>query len=99
MNRIDAEVLIPGRGGPIRDATVVTDGGVITYVGPSSGAPDLPALKVPVVMPGLWECHGHFTGLSTLDMHETMRLPVAVAAARCLETRRSRARRRLHECA
>lgn len=82
MDRIDAEVLIPGRGEPILDASVVTDGGVITYVGPRSGAPDLPALKVPVVMPGLWECHGHFTGLITLDMHESMRLPVAVAAAR-----------------
>ena len=63
---------------------VVTDGGVITYVGPSSGAPDLPALKVPVVMPGLWECHGHFTGLSTLDMHETMRCRCGARRA-CLE--------------
>jgi imidazolonepropionase-like amidohydrolase len=61
---------------------VVTEGPVITYVGPRSGAPDVPALKVPVLMPGLWECHGHFTGLSTLDLAEEMRLPVAVAAAR-----------------
>jgi imidazolonepropionase-like amidohydrolase len=82
VNRIDTEVLIPGRGAPIRDASVVTEGPVITYVGPTSGAPDAPALKVPVLMPGLWECHGHFMGLRTLDMHELMRLPVAVAAAR-----------------
>ena len=55
---------------------------MITYVGPSAGAPEAPAIRVPVVMPGLWECHGHFSGLSTLDTQETMRLPVAVAAVR-----------------
>jgi imidazolonepropionase-like amidohydrolase len=82
VERINAQILIPGTGEPVRDASVVTDGPLITFVGPSAGAPDLPALDVPVLMPGLWECHGHFTGLTTLDLAEVMRVPVAVASAR-----------------
>jgi imidazolonepropionase-like amidohydrolase len=39
-------------------------------------------MQVPVLMPGMWDCHAHFTGLDTLDMHDLMRLPVPVAAAR-----------------
>ena len=82
MDRIDAEVLIPGRGEPIADGSVVTDAGKILYVGPRGGAPAMHALHVPVVMPGLWECHGHFFGMSTLDTQEVMRLAVPVAAVR-----------------
>lgn len=36
-------------------------------------------------MPGLWECHAHFTGMGTLDTQEMMRLPVPVAAARAVK--------------
>jgi imidazolonepropionase-like amidohydrolase len=42
----------------------------------------MPAVHVPVVMPGLWECHGHFFGMGTLDTQEVMRLAVPVAAVR-----------------
>src|SRR5580692_6576435 len=85
MFRIDAVLLIPGRGEPVTDGSIVFDGDTISYVGAQSNAPSRPAtevVQVPVVMPGLWECHGHFFGTSTLDLHEIMRLPVAVAAAR-----------------
>lgn len=33
MERIDAELLIPGRGEPVRDAAVVIDGATISYAG------------------------------------------------------------------
>ncbi len=82
MDRIDADVLIPGRGEPIADASVVTEAGTIVYVGPRTDAPAMPALRVPVAMPGLWECHGHFFGMGTLDIQELMHLPVPVAAVR-----------------
>ena len=37
--RIVADVLIPGRGEPIEQGTVVLDAGAITYAGPTAGAP------------------------------------------------------------
>jgi imidazolonepropionase-like amidohydrolase len=82
VERIDADILIPGRGEPLRDASVVMDSGKINYVGPSSAAPGTPSGRVPVVMPGLWECHGHFMGLSTMDITELMQISPVVAAAR-----------------
>jgi len=69
--RIDADLLIPGRGDPITNGTVVIDGGTIAYAGSSTDAPDTPkttATKVPVVMPGLWDCHGHVTGITSPDV-------------------------------
>ncbi len=82
MYRVDAGLLIPGRGAPIVDGSVVIEAGTITYSGPRSGAPASAAVRVPVVMPGLWECHGHFSGLRTLDVQEEMHTPLAVAGAR-----------------
>jgi imidazolonepropionase-like amidohydrolase len=64
MTRIDADLLIPGLGDPIREGTVVAEGATITYVGPTSGAPGQPTANVPVVMPGLWDCHIHFGTLA-----------------------------------
>ncbi|MDH3426640.1 MAG: amidohydrolase family protein [Acidimicrobiia bacterium] len=73
MQRIDADRLIPGRGQPIDNATVIMDRGVITYAGPTNAAPDTPdlaAIQVPVVMPGMWDCHGHFFGTRTALVFE-----------------------------
>ena len=61
--RIDADLLIPGRGEPIHNGTVIAEGSQITYAGPTSGTPtdaDEAGVHVPVVMPGLWDCHIHF---------------------------------------
>ncbi|MCH7845631.1 MAG: amidohydrolase family protein [Acidobacteria bacterium] len=68
--RINADLLIPGRGDPVTDGTVVIDGSTITYAGPASDAPvtpDAAVSSVPTVLPGLWECHGHFIGEHTPD--------------------------------
>jgi imidazolonepropionase-like amidohydrolase len=82
MERVDADLLIPGRGEPLRDVSVVMDSGVITYLGPISDAPGTATTCVRVVMPGMWECHGHFMGLSTMHVEELMQTPPVVAAAR-----------------
>ncbi len=43
MERIEADVLIPGRGEPIRNGCLVIDGPTIAYAGPIEGAPKAPA--------------------------------------------------------
>lgn len=45
--RIDANLLIPGRGAPVRDGCVVLDGLTIAYAGPEAGAPDTPGDGAP----------------------------------------------------
>lgn len=67
VTRVDAQVLIPGRGAPVKDGSVVfSDAGEILYAGPRDNIPrNLTAditVAVPAVMPGLWDCHTHFGG-------------------------------------
>jgi imidazolonepropionase-like amidohydrolase len=86
MQRITADLLIPGSGDPVRDGVVVLDGAQITYAGPAAGAPGTPgaaAGRAATVMPGLWDCHGHFMGSRTLDLGRLPQEPVALRAARC----------------
>jgi imidazolonepropionase-like amidohydrolase len=69
--RIVADLLIPGRGEPLENGTVILEAGTITYAGPTAAAPPTPdatVTEVPVVMPGLWECHGHFSGIPRADL-------------------------------
>jgi imidazolonepropionase-like amidohydrolase len=81
--RIDADLLIPGRGAPQRAASVVLEGRSITYVGPTAGAPEVAgAVHVPVLMPGMWDCHGHLIGLRAANLEEVVRVPPVLAAAR-----------------
>lgn len=85
--RIVADVLIPGRGEPIEQGTVVLDAGAVAYAGPTAGAPpagsDDDVVEAPVVLPGLWDCHTHFVGtaLSSLDALATVDLVAAAARA------------------
>jgi imidazolonepropionase-like amidohydrolase len=84
--RIDADVLIPGRGDPIADASVVIEGSTIAYAGPQAGAPVVApdsTYRVPAVMPGLWDCHTHFMGVLEMDLAKIPTEPMAVHAARC----------------
>jgi len=83
--RIDTDLLIPGRGDPITNGTIVSEGTTITYAGPSIGAPETPgvsAVHVPVAMPGLWECHAHFTGMTSPDLMNQVTDTITRRAAR-----------------
>jgi imidazolonepropionase-like amidohydrolase len=85
MERIQAALLIPGRGDPIESACLIMDEGRITFAGPATNAPPTPQATVteaPVVMPGMWDCHGHFMGVTTADISQIVHLPREVAAAR-----------------
>ena len=87
-HRIEAELLIPGLGEPLRDACLILEESRIVWVGPRSDAPPsherMPTWRVPVVMPGLWDCHVHLTGLRHTSLDDVMRVPVPVAAARAV---------------
>jgi imidazolonepropionase-like amidohydrolase len=86
MERIDAALLVPGRGEPVADATVLIDGTQISYAGPAAAAPDVISTarrRVPTVMPGLWDCHTHFMGSRDFDLARLVQEPVALRAARC----------------
>ncbi len=85
MEQINAGLLIPGRGEPVRDATVLIDGGRISYAGPAAGAPAAPGAvtrTAATVLPGLWDCHGHFMGSRALDLARLPQEPTALRAAR-----------------
>ena len=84
MERIEADLLIPGRGEPVRDAAVVIDGATISYAGPAAGAPATGGAvrRAATVLPGLWDCHGHFMGARSLDLARLAQQPIAVRAAR-----------------
>ena len=92
MERIEAELLVPGRGEPIPDGVVVLDGPIISYAGPAHEAPETPGAAVhrtEAVLPGMWDCHGHFLGLRTLDIGKLPLEPVPLRAARCARDLRS----------
>lgn len=86
MHRIEAELLVPGQGTPVRDGVVVLEGARISYAGPAGVAPPTPGAAVSraaAVMPGMWECHGHLMGTRTFDLGRLPLEPEALRAARC----------------
>jgi imidazolonepropionase-like amidohydrolase len=92
MLRIEAALLIPGEGDPVADAVVVADGATISYAGPASAAPDTPgtrAVRSAAVMPGMWDCHGHFLGSRSLDLARLPQETTALRAARCARDMRN----------
>ncbi len=86
MERIEADVLIPGRGDAINGGCAILDGSVITYAGPLEDAPKTPAgtktHSVPIVMPGMWDAHAHFGGLRNFSMEEQVYTSPWVAIVR-----------------
>ncbi len=85
-HRIEAEVLIPGRGDPVENATLCLEDGAITYAGPRSSAPvksgNDTVTEVNTVMPGLWDCHVHFVGNVSANLEEIGTTNPITAAAR-----------------
>src|SRR5579864_7350815 len=85
MHRIEAELLIPGHGQPVKDGVVVLDGARIDYAGPAGAAPPTPAAAVwrtAAVMPGMWDCHGHFLGARVFDLAKLPLESLALRGAR-----------------
>jgi imidazolonepropionase-like amidohydrolase len=93
--RIEATRLIPGRGDVVDDGVVVLEDTAIGYAGAAADAPDTPDAEVvstDTVMPGMWECHGHFIGIYTANIDEAfitrpqlMSMRVTADAKRVLE--------------
>jgi imidazolonepropionase-like amidohydrolase len=85
LERIEADLLIPGRGAPVAEGVVVLDGPRIAYAGPAADAPPTPGavpVRAAAVMPGLWDCHVHLVGVRSLDLALLPQVPVALRAAR-----------------
>lgn len=83
------DLLIPGRGEPVPDAALIMEAGTIRYAGPRSGAPVPPnpgePLRIPVLMPGMWDCHTHLVGSRAgLGLDTVVLTPTALAAARAV---------------
>src|SRR5947207_13184717 len=53
---------------------------------PRGGPPKAPAgtraHRVPVVMPGLWDCHGHFMGIRATNVEDLAKTSLPVLTAR-----------------
>ncbi|MGH8224848.1 MAG: amidohydrolase family protein [Gammaproteobacteria bacterium] len=88
LQRIDAGLLIPGAGEPVANASLIVKDGRIDWIGPTNKAPavgdDTQTFSVPVLMPGMWDCHVHLTGLRGTNLDQAMQLPVPVAVARAV---------------
>lgn len=61
-----ADLLIPGRGEPLEGGALVIKGAKIEWVGEYASRPSkygtINFQHVPVLMPGMWDCHTHFGG-------------------------------------
>ncbi|KAH8649842.1 hypothetical protein BX600DRAFT_387908 [Xylariales sp. PMI_506] len=72
---IAASLLIPGRGQPIDNGAVIIQDDKIAWVGPESSLPgryrSLLFTRVPVLMPGLWDCHLHIHGFGPKGREST----------------------------
>ena len=85
MQRIEADVLVPGRGVPVKDGCVIIDGPAIQYAGTVARAPQTPQAeihRVAAVMPGLWDCHVHFMGIHSPNLAELTQIPPVLAGMR-----------------
>lgn len=86
--RIEADLLVPGRGEPVPDGVVVLDGPTIDFAGPAADAParraDEQVHRVATVLPGLWDCHVHLLGARSADPTALLTEPVELRAARCV---------------
>jgi imidazolonepropionase-like amidohydrolase len=80
--RLDADIVIPGRGDPIVNGAVAVENGKISYVGAAADAPGEPTPAFPALMPGLWDVHTHFLGLPSPSLEIAVKTHDAIKAAR-----------------
>jgi len=84
--RIEANRLIPGRGDVVESGVVLLEDGAIVFAGPATDAPsagkDSETVTTDTVMPGLWECHGHFIGTYSANIAEIHTLRPQLGAMR-----------------
>ncbi|KAF2162959.1 hypothetical protein M409DRAFT_68898 [Zasmidium cellare ATCC 36951] len=85
--RIDANLLIPGRGKPIPNASLIYHNAKILHVGPTPSLPKpyaslSPSFTVPILMPGLWDAHVHFFGEASPSLENVAYTPPALAGLR-----------------
>ncbi|KAL7950065.1 hypothetical protein V8C42DRAFT_309384 [Trichoderma barbatum] len=70
ISLILATLLIPGRGEPIHNGALAIKGSKIDWIGSQRDIPSkyhsIVPRHVPVLMPGLWDCHVHFMGLDVI---------------------------------
>ncbi|KAK0614709.1 amidohydrolase [Immersiella caudata] len=69
---VRADLLIPGDGEPVPDGAIVIEGKIIAWVGKQHDLPEkyisaFRDVKVPYLMPGLWDVHAHFMGESATE--------------------------------
>ncbi|QKX59576.1 uncharacterized protein TRUGW13939_06713 [Talaromyces rugulosus] len=88
IHGIKASILIPGRGEPLNNGAIVIKEAKIAWVGHQTSIPAQYAhvrfKTVPVLMPGLWDCHMHYTGAGPGDTasYESGLGPIALFGAR-----------------
>ena len=92
--RVNADLLIPGRGDPIKSGVLIYSPnkasggtGTILWAGRLDHLPPtyakLPVqMRVPVLMPGLWDCHCHYLGEADANLDHLALLPHALAGVR-----------------
>ena len=83
---IKTDLLIPGRGEPLKNGAVILHEGKIDWVGSQSSIPAkykaLDFTKVHVLMPGLWDAHVHYFGATGGDGYAGLLGSAAQAGAR-----------------
>ncbi|TKA61576.1 hypothetical protein B0A55_11620, partial [Friedmanniomyces simplex] len=86
---VEADLLIPGKGDPIKNGCIVVEGSKIKEVGTSAqltkAYSHLPKCHVKVLMPGMWDCHIHFIAVQRVAwdaiLESTQKM--ALTGARC----------------
>ncbi len=85
-NLINAHLLLSGNAGPLCNHTVITQLGKIMAILPTTHIPPpfqaLPSTTVPVLLPGLWDCHTHLLGHDSFQFATLLTTPPALAGAR-----------------
>ena len=83
--RIDAVLLIPGRGQPIRDASLIASEARTLFVGKTEALDahfaKIPPTTVPVLMPKLWDCHVYVMDVEKTGVDDMAMVPLVLAGA------------------